>query len=278
MIAWAFPGQGSQRARMAAELPQFAAFAAQAKRIVGLDLGHRCVEDPDPTWPADELQQAIFVTTRAAAAVARAQMSPPEAVVGHSLGEYAALVEGGVLDYEAALRLVDLRGRAMAQAGAEQPGAMVAVVGLPQETVAGICAAFGDVWVANVNTPTQMVISGALDGVEAAADRLDSAGARMVVRLPISIACHTPLMAPAADRLRTALEAIALRPPTIPFYSAVDARRKHDPDDIADALVDGITRPVLFAATVRRMRDNGVDDFVEVGPGHVLRGLLRDNA
>lgn len=277
MIAWAFPGQGSQRARMGAELPQFAAFAEQAKRIVGIDLAQRCVEDPDPAWPADELQQAIFVTTRAAAAAARAQLPPPEAVVGHSLGEYAALVEAEVLDYATALRLVDVRGRAMAQAGAERPGAMVAVVGLPHDAVAETCAQLGDVWVANVNSPTQTVISGAVDAVEAAADRLDGAGARMVVRLPISIACHTPLMAPAADRLRTALEAITLRPPTIPFYSATDARRKQDPDAIADALVDGITRPVLFAATVRRMRDDGVEDFVEVGPGRVLRGLLRDN-
>jgi len=278
VIAWGFPGQGSQRARMGAGLPGFDVLVAQAERTVGFDLLQRCVSEPEPTWSAEELQQAIFVTTRAAAGAARKRLPPPDAVVGHSLGEYAALVEAGVLDYEAALRLVDVRGRAMAQAGAERPGAMVAVLGLPTDAVADTCETLGDVWVANVNSPTQTVLSGAVADVQAAADRLDDAGARMVVRLPISIACHTPLMAPAAERLREALKDIPLRRPSIPFYSAVDARRQQDPAGIARSLVDGVTRPVLFAATVRRMRDDGVDGFVEVGPGRVLRGLLRDNA
>jgi [acyl-carrier-protein] S-malonyltransferase len=278
MIAWAFPGQGSQRARMGAALPDFATLAAHAERAIGIDLAHRCVADPDPTWPADELQQAIFVTSRAAAATAHTRLPPPDAVVGHSLGEYAALVEAGVLDHDAALRLVDVRGRAMAHAGAAQPGAMAAVVGLPRETVTETCAEIEDVWVANVNSPTQTVVSGTLAAVDEACRRLDGAGARMVVRLPISIACHTPLMAPAAERLRAALDEIALRPPTIPFYSPVDATRKRDPGDIAEALIAGVTRPVLFADTVRRMRGDGVDGFVEVGPGRVLRGLLRENA
>jgi [acyl-carrier-protein] S-malonyltransferase len=280
VIAWAFPGQGSQRAGMGAGLAAFPALAAHARRTVGIDLWRRSVEDPDPTWRADELQQAIFVTTRAAAAAARAdpELPPPDAVVGHSLGEYAALVEAGVLDDETALRLVDVRGRAMADAGAQRPGAMAAIVGLPHDTVAEACAQLGDVWVANVNSPSQTVISGALAAVETTAGRLDAAGARIVVRLPISIACHTPLMAPAAARLRAALATVELRPPAIPFYSAVDATPKQDASEIVAALVDGVTQPVLFAATVRRMRGDGVERFVEVGPGRVLRGLLRDNA
>jgi [acyl-carrier-protein] S-malonyltransferase len=279
MIAWAFPGQGSQRPRMGVGLPAFAALAARARQTVGIDLARRCIDDPHPTWPTDELQQAIFVTSRAAAAAAREQpqLPSPDAVVGHSLGEYAALVEAGVLDDETALRLVDVRGRAMAQAGAARPGAMAAIVGLPADTVRETCATFAEVWVANVNSPTQTVISGTLAAVDKAADHLNGAGARMVVRLPISIACHTPLMAPAAERLRAALDRTTLRPPAIPFYSPVDATPKHDPADIAKALVDGVTQPVLFAATVRRMRDDGVDEFVEVGPGRVLRGLVRDN-
>jgi [acyl-carrier-protein] S-malonyltransferase len=284
MIAWAFPGQGSQRARMGALLPGFAALAEQAQRTTGVDLERLCVADPQPAWTADELQQAIFVTTRAAAADAReraqeqARLPLPNAVVGHSLGEFAALVEARALDYAAALQLVDVRGRAMAATGAERPGAMVAVVGLAHNAVADTCATLGDVWVANVNSPTQTVISGAVADVQAAADCLNAAGARMVVRLPISIACHTPLMAPAAERLRAALDEIELQQPAIPFYSAVDAQPKQHAADIAKALVDGVTRPVLFSATVRRMRDDGVDGFVEVGPGRVLRSLLRENA
>lgn len=276
VIAWAFPGQGSQRARMGAELPAFAPLAAQAQRATGVDLERLCVAEPDPTWTPEELQQAIFVTTRAAAAAARERLAPPGAVAGHSLGEYAALVEADVLDYETALRLVDVRGRAMAQAGADLPGAMAAVVGLPEALVAETCAALDAVWVANENSPRQTVISGARDAVATASRQLERAGARMVVPLPIAIACHTPLMTPAAARLREALDHAHLRPPRIPFYSCVDATPKRDPDEIAQALVDGVTRPVRFATTIRRMREDGVAQFVEVGPGRVLRGLLRD--
>lgn len=274
-----FPGQGSQRARMGAELPAFTALAERARRAVGLDLSHLCAHDPDPAWRPDELQQAIFVTTRAAAATAHdnGALPPPHAVVGHSLGEYAALVEAEVLDFDAALRLVDVRGRAMAQAGADPPGAMAAVIGLQPDAIAATCEQVGDVWIANANSPRQTVVSGTREAIEAASERLTAAGARMVVRLPIEIACHTPLMAPAADTLRKALDTVALRPPRVPFYSCVDATPKHDPHDIARALVDGVTRPVQFAATARRMQDDGVTEFVEVGPGNVLRGLLRDN-
>jgi len=263
---------------MGAELPQFAALAAQAQRAVGIDFMRRCVHDPDPAWAPGELQQAIFVTTRAAAAAVRERQSAPDAVVGHSLGEYAALVEADVLDFETALKLVDVRGRAMAQAGAQPPGAMAAVVGLPHDTIAEICAALGDVWIANVNSPRQIVVSGTLAAVATATEQLERAGARMIVRLPIQIACHTPLMAPAAEQLRKALQHTTLRPPRIPFYSCVDATPKRDPGTIAQALIDGVTRPVRFAATVARMREDGVTDFTEVGPGRVLKGLLRDNA
>jgi [acyl-carrier-protein] S-malonyltransferase len=263
---------------MGAGLPRFGALAARAQRTVGIDLERLCVTDPDPVWAPEELQQAIFVTARAAAADARERIPPPAAVVGHSLGEYAALVEADVLDFETALRLVDVRGRAMAQAGAQPAGAMAAVVGPPHDAIAETCARLGDVWIANVNSPRQTVVSGTVEAVAAASERLERAGARMVVRLPIAIACHTPLMAPAAERLRDALDTITLQAPRIPFYSCVDATPKHDPRDIAQALVDGVTRPVLFAATLQRMRQDGVEDFAEVGPGHVLRGLLRDNA
>lgn len=277
VIAWGFPGQGAQRARMGAELPQFAALAAHARRTVGIDLQRLCVDDPDPAWPPHELQQAIFVTTRAMAAAARERHPPPDAVVGHSLGEYAALVEADVLDYDAALKLVDVRGRAMALAGAAAPGAMAAVIGLPRGAVAEICEQTGDVWIGNVNSPRQTIVSGTLRAVVAATERLERAGASTVVRLPIAIACHTPLMAPAAERVRAALAGLTLRPPRIRFYSCVDATPKDDPHAIAHALVDGVTQPVQFSATVARMRADGVERFVEVGPGRVLRGLLRDN-
>jgi [acyl-carrier-protein] S-malonyltransferase len=264
---------------MGAGLPAFEVLADHARRAVGIELRGRCLDDPEPAWPPDELQQAIFVTTRAAAAAARERLPPPAAVVGHSLGEYAALVEADVLDFETALRLVDARGRAMAQAQADAPapGAMAAVVGLPHDAVTDACTALGDVWVANVNSPRQVVVSGTRGAVAEATARLERAGARTVVQLPIAIACHTPLMAPAAEQLREALSQVTLRAPCVLFYSCVDAARKRDPHAIAQALVDGVTRPVLFAATVARMGEDGVTDFVEVGPGRVLRGLLRDN-
>jgi [acyl-carrier-protein] S-malonyltransferase len=173
---------------------------------------------------------------------------------------------------------VDVRGRAMAQAGAERPGAMAAVIGLPPEQVARTCAPLREVWIANVNSPAQIVVSGARDEIERAADLLTEAGARLVVPLPIAIACHTPLMAPAAERLRATLKRIELRRPRLAFYSAVSATPQDDVAEIARSLVDGITAPVRFAETVRRMRDDGVNGFLEVGPGRVLRGLLRENA
>jgi [acyl-carrier-protein] S-malonyltransferase len=141
-----------------------------------------------------------------------------------------------------------------------------------------VCADLDDTWVANVNSPAQTVISGALAGVEQATARLERQGARTVVRLPIPIACHTPLMEPAAEQVRAALAQLDLRPPTVAFYSSACAAPQRDVAEIARSLVDGITQPVLFAATVRRMRADGVERFLEVGPGRVLRGLLRENA
>jgi [acyl-carrier-protein] S-malonyltransferase len=178
---------------MGAELPQFAALAAQARRAVGIELMQRCVTDPDPVWEPAELQQAIFVTTCAAAAAARERQPAPDAVVGHSLGEYAALVAADVLDFETALQLVDVRGRAMAQAQADAaaPGPMAAVIGLPHDAIAATCATLGDVWIANVSSPRQTVVSGTRTAVAAAAEQLERAGARMGPGAAVTVARST---------------------------------------------------------------------------------------
>ncbi len=259
---------------MGADLPAFTQLATHARKAIGLDLVDRCLTDPAPTWPADELQQAIFVVTSAAAAAARERLPRPDAVVGHSLGDYAALVETDVLSYEAALEIVNVRGRAMARAGDEQPGSMAAVLGLAPDTVRDVCERVPGAWQANINSSGQTVISGTVEGIHEASGQLAAVGGR-VMQLPITIACHTPLMAPAADEVRALLERIELRAPTRTFYSTVDAQPKVDGAAIARALVQGMTQPVLFSATVERMRADGIDTFVEIGPGRVLRGLLR---
>lgn len=273
MIAAAFPGQGSQAAGMGAGLAAFPALADRARDSLGLDLMPTCVHDPEPAWTAATLQQAIFVTS--CAALMAVEPLAFDAVVGHSLGDYTALVAAGALDFEAALRVVDVRGRAMAAAGERSPGGMIAVMGLAAETVEELVGGLDEAWVANVNGAEQVVVSGSLAGIDRADARLREAGARRVWRLPIDIACHTPLMAPASDAVAAALADAGLRRPSVPFYSTLHAQPLTDPAAIAEALVAGVTSPVRFSATAARMVADGVTTFVEVGPGRVLHGLLR---
>lgn len=274
-VAWAFPGQGSQRPWMEAGLASFHDLAQRARSAIGLDVAARCaVASGTRSWPAEELQQAIFVVSCAAIDAARGVIACPGAMVGHSLGEYAALVAAAVLDFESALAVFDVRGRAMAQASTAQPGTMAAVIGLDAQAVCDVCEQTPDVWPANVNAPAQTVVSGTLDGVASVSKRLTDLGAR-VVALPIPIACHTPLMAAAAEQVRDSLASMRLQPPKATFYSAVDSRPKLDGAAITDALVEGMTRPVRFLATVKAMHDDAIDSFIEIGPGGVLGGLLR---
>jgi [acyl-carrier-protein] S-malonyltransferase len=195
-------------------------------------------------------------------------------VVGHSVGEYAALAAAGAVSDRDTLKLVRERGRAMEEAATQHPGAMAAVLGLDDSVVEGLCAGIDNVWPANYNCPGQIVVSGENAAVDRLLEEAAAAGARKTVKLRVSGAFHSPLVARAADRLRPALSAVGWRDPAPPFMSTVTARLE-DARRFVDLLVEQLTGPVKFTQAVRGLVKEGVGVFVEVGPGQVLSGLLR---
>jgi len=273
--AWMFPGQGSQRPAMADSLGAAPELFSVARDVLPFDLEPACTTDPRPTWTTRHLQPAMFIVCVAAAQALEARDQRPDALVGHSLGELAALVAAGALDFEDGLVLVAARGRAMDTAARREPGGMAAVLGLDLEAIAGICAEIGGVWPANLNSPGQIAISGRDDSLAQAAERCRSAGAGRVVRLEVPIAAHSPLMAPAADEVRAVLDTIELQPLDCPLYSVVDARPHTDPSEIRELLIEGIVSPVRFWEAVQAAHADGAGRFIEVGPGTVLSGLVR---
>lgn len=279
MIAWVFPGQGSQKARMAARVGACHELFSAARTILGgKSLEKLCTREENPTWSPENLQPALFITEVGIGQQMLAAGLEPHAVAGHSLGEFPALVVAGALTFEDGLRLVAIRSRAMAAAGRRNPGGMAAVMGLSPAAIEQICAAEGDVWVSNVNSPKQTVISGKDRPLAQAAQRCLEAGAVRVVRIQVPLAAHCPLMEPARAQLESALAApagIRLRTPVCPVYSGVDAEPHLDPVEIASLLARSITSPVRFSETVLRMREDGIQTFVEAGPGKVLRALIR---
>lgn len=277
MIAWMFPGQGSQRPGMAAELEACKDLFQRAKAIVPADLERICTSPANTKWPADLLQPAIFTTSVGAAMAIQARGLSPDAVVGHSLGEYAALVVAEVLSFEDALRLVTARGRGMAAAGKRNPGGMAAVIGLDPEKIEKICADIGAVWVANFNSPSQTVISGRDEALGRAAEECRTQGAMKVIRLEVPMAAHTPLMDSAADELRAAIETVEFAGPGSTWFSVADGDSHNDIGEIKELLVRAVISSVRFLETVKAMHAAGVNDFVEVGPGRALRGLVKQN-
>ena len=273
--AWMFPGQGSQRPAMAEPLSAAPGLFTIARDVLPFDLEPACTTDARPAWTTERLQPAMFVVCVAVARALEARGMGAQALLGHSLGEFAALVAGGALDFGDALTVVAARGRAMDAAARRQPGGMAAVLGLDLEAIDRICAEIGGVWASNLNSPGQIVISGRDESLAQAAEQCKGAGAVRVVRLEVPIAAHSPLMAPAADEVRIALETVELRAPACPLYSVVDAKPHTDPGEIRDLLVEGVISPVRFWEAVEAAHADGIERFVEVGPGGVLSGLAR---
>lgn len=279
--AFVFPGQGSQYVGMgkdlAASLPEAKKLFERADEVLGVPLSRICFEGPeDELRQTKNTQPAIFVHSLAVAGVLtdrRADMA-----AGHSLGEYSALVFAGALSFEAGLKLVRLRGELMHQAGIEQPGTMAAVIGLDGDTVAEVCAAAssaGIVQPANFNSPGQVVISGSVAGVRAAMEGAKQKGAKLVKELSVSGAFHSPLMAPAQAGLKHALALAEIRDADIPVYANVTAEPVRDASSIRRLLLDQLTMPVRWEQSVARMATDGASEFVELGPGKVLQGLVK---
>ncbi|MBG0751872.1 MULTISPECIES: ACP S-malonyltransferase [Pectobacterium] len=283
-FAMVFPGQGSQTvgmlAELAAEYPIVTETFAQASEALGYDLWQLTQQGPaeelNKTW---QTQPALLTASVAIWRVWQQQGGKTPALMsGHSVGEYSALVCAGVLDFQQAVRLVELRGKLMQEAVPEGTGAMSAIIGLDNDAIAKACeeSAQGQVVSpVNFNSPGQVVIAGNKDAVERAGAACKAAGAKRALPLPVSVPSHCALMEPAAKKLAVALESVTFNSPVIPVVNNVDASIETTPEAIRDALVRQLYRPVRWTDCVEFMASQGVESLLEVGPGKVLTGLTK---
>lgn len=265
------------------EFPAVRDLFGRAGEILGFDLGRVCFEGPAEALEATDVSQpAIF--TASLAALESLKASRPEVVAdcagaaGLSLGEYTALVFAGAMDFEAGLKVVRLRGRAMQEAARATPSGMVGILGLDPDAVDRVCqrvAPFGRVWKANLLGPGNVVVSGEAAALEHVGPAALELGAMKVVPLAVAGAFHSELMKPADERLAAVLAQSAVAHPRIPVYSNVDALPHHEPSDIKDSLVRQVLAGVRWEDSMRKMLADGFDSFYEVGPGRVLTGLLK---
>jgi [acyl-carrier-protein] S-malonyltransferase len=279
LVAFCFPGQGSLDVGMGRELativPEAMDVFERGSEAAGLDLQYLCFEAPEAELVETEIQQpALVATSLAVLAAIRARGIKPDFVVGHSVGEFAALASAGALKFEEAIALVRERGLAMAEAAKKNPGSMAAILGLDDEVVERICRRILNVWPANYNCPGQIVVSGENPAVDEACEAAEEEGARRAVKLRVSGAFHSPLVARAADRLRPALDKVKFAEPSAPFMSTVTARIE-DAKRMGPLLVEQLTAPVRFTQAAQELLREGVQTFVEVGPGNVLSGLIK---
>jgi [acyl-carrier-protein] S-malonyltransferase len=282
-LAFVFPGQGSQKVGMgralASAVPAAAAAFAEADAALGFPLSRLCFEGPDEELVLTaNTQPAILTTSVAAFWALSARGVQPDWVAGHSLGEWSALVAAGALELSEAVKAVRKRGQYMQEAVPVGEGAMAAILMLDVASIEAACveAAEDQVVVpANINSPGQVVIAGHRAAVERAMEKCKARGAKRALLLPVSAPFHSPLMRPAQERLAADLAAIAFRVPTAPLVNNVDARPVRAAEECRDGLLRQVSAPVRWEESVQELARQGVDTFVEVGPGQVLAGLIK---
>lgn len=279
MKAFVFPGQGAQFVGMGKDLydnnAEAKAMFDKANEILGFSITDIMFNGTDEELKQTKVTQpAIFLHSVILAKTLGADFTP-DMVAGHSLGEFSALVAAGALTFEDGLRLVSARAHAMQKACELKPSTMAAVLALPDETVETICAETpGVVVCANYNCPGQIVISGEIEAIDAACEKALAAGAKRALKLKVGGAFHSPCMEPARAELAEAIEKTTVNTPVCPVYQNVDAKPHTDPAEIKANLVAQLTAPVRWTQTVKNMIADGATEFVELGPGKVLQGLV----
>lgn len=284
MRAFVFPGQGSQAVGMLSDLaqqcPEVEATFAQASEVLGYDLWDLVQQGPDTELNKTHITQPALLS--ASVAIYRSYLAkggkPPAFMAGHSLGEYSALVCADALAFRDAIKLVELRGKAMQQAVPAGTGAMYAIIGLEDDKILEACeqASQGQVVSAvNFNSPGQVVIAGSKEAVERAAALCKDAGAKRALPLAVSVPSHCALMKPAADELQSVLNDLVVNTPTIPVINNVDVSSEQDAEKIKDALVRQLYSPVRWTETVQKLAEAGATSHAEIGPGKVLTGLAK---
>jgi [acyl-carrier-protein] S-malonyltransferase len=280
MKAYIFPGQGAQFSGMGKDLYEGSDLAKELFNKANDILGFS-ITDVMFSGSAEDLQQtkvtqpAIFLHSFILAKTLGEEFQP-EMVAGHSLGEFSALVANGALSFEAALHLVSQRAQAMQKACEMQKSTMAAVLGLEDEVVETVCRDTpGVVVAANYNCPGQLVISGEIEAINKACETLTDKGARRALVLPVGGAFHSPLMEPAREELAAAIEGTSFDQPICPIYQNVTAKAVTDPNEIKENLIAQLTAPVRWTQTIQQMIADGGTEFIELGPGKVLQGLMR---
>lgn len=281
MRAYVFPGQGAQFSGMGKDLYEQSPIAKEYFEKANEILGFR-ITDLMFEGTAEDLKQtkvtqpAVFLHSVISAIVSGDDFKP-EMVAGHSLGEFSALVSAKAMSFEDGLRLVSARALAMQKACEVEPSTMAAVLGLGDEAVEEVCDSIKDLVVvpANYNCPGQLVISGSIEGIDKACELLKEKGAKRALKLPVGGAFHSPLMQPASEELQAAIKSTAFSMPICPVYQNVNAYPQTDPVAIKENLIAQLTAPVRWTQTVKNMVTDGATEFFELGPGDVLKGLVK---
>ena len=280
MKAYVFPGQGAQFVGMGKDLYETNEEARKlfdkANEILGFNITDLMFNGTEEDLKQTKVTQPAIFLHSVILAKSLGDDFKPDMVAGHSLGEFSALVAAGALSFEEGLKLVSKRAQAMQKACEMQPSTMAAVLALPDEKVEEICGDIDEIVApANYNCPGQIVISGSVEGIDKACERLLEAGAKRALKLKVGGAFHSPLMQPAQDELAEAIQAAEFKTPTAPIYQNVDGKPHTNPEEIKENLIKQLTAPVKWTQDVEAMIADGADEFIELGPGSVLQGLIK---
>ena len=280
MKAYVFPGQGAQFVGMGKDLYETNAEARvlfdKANEILGFRITDLMFEGTEEDLRQTKVTQPAIFLHSVILAKSLGDEFKPDMVAGHSLGEFSALVAAGALSFEEGLKLVSARAHAMQKACEARPSTMAAVLALPDYKAEALCAEVDDIVApANYNCPGQVVISGTLEGIDTACEKMLAAGAKRALKLKVGGAFHSPLMQPAQEELAEAIAAAKFQTPVCPVYQNVDAKPHTDPEEIKENLIKQLTAPVRWTQDVEAMIADGADAFIELGPGSVLQGLVK---